>query len=161
MNFSHQDDKVYSDRTFRVIGRGSNTNKHGFRGYKFRIGDIVRIGRLCFKVRKMSTQDRSGDIICNSLDNTQVDMEFERRRVTREDLPSSPQPPLHTDEKPLEKENSVELDQQRPDSHKGEVCRICLGEEDPDDKDDELISPCLCKGTMKYIHLSCLKNWLV
>lgn len=38
-------------------------------------------------------------------------------------------------------------------------CRICLGEEE-DKTQNELISPCLCAGTMKTIHVECLKQWL-
>lgn len=38
------------------------------------------------------------------------------------------------------------------------VCRICLGEEN--DLDNELICPCKCAGTMKYIHIECLREWL-
>ena len=37
-------------------------------------------------------------------------------------------------------------------------CRICYGEETNDD--NPLICPCICKGSMKYIHYECLKNWL-
>ena len=35
-------------------------------------------------------------------------------------------------------------------------CRICLGE----DEKKCFISPCNCKGTMKYIHKRCLLYWL-
>ena len=39
------------------------------------------------------------------------------------------------------------------------VCRICYcGEESPEE--NPLINPCECKGSMKYIHYECLKNWL-
>ena len=34
-------------------------------------------------------------------------------------------------------------------------CRICLGTK------GKLISPCTCKGTMKYIHKKCLENWIL
>jgi len=34
-------------------------------------------------------------------------------------------------------------------------CRICL-ETEPE---DDLFSPCLCNGTMKYVHRSCLQQW--
>lgn len=34
-------------------------------------------------------------------------------------------------------------------------CRICLDNEG----DEELIAPCRCKGTQKYVHRSCLDNW--
>jgi E3 ubiquitin-protein ligase DOA10 len=37
------------------------------------------------------------------------------------------------------------------------ICRICLSEEEPDNC---LISPCSCTGSMKYIHETCLKEWL-
>jgi hypothetical protein len=34
-------------------------------------------------------------------------------------------------------------------------CRICLDE----DVDDELISPCRCSGTSKWVHEACLQTW--
>lgn len=40
----------------------------------------------------------------------------------------------------------------------GLVCRICHSLTAHDD--DPLISPCLCTGSMKYVHESCLMNWL-
>ena len=43
-----------------------------------------------------------------------------------------------------------------PDSFSGDpMCRICLGDED----DGRLISPCLCKGTMRFVHVECLTQW--
>ena len=36
-------------------------------------------------------------------------------------------------------------------------CRICLDE----DGTRELISPCECKGTMKYVHRTCLNKWRI
>ena len=38
-------------------------------------------------------------------------------------------------------------------------CRICLGEEIKELK-NPIITPCKCKGTMKYIHLECLRAWI-
>ena len=38
------------------------------------------------------------------------------------------------------------------------LCRICLCEDT--DKANPLFSPCKCAGTMGFIHLSCLKEWL-
>ena len=38
-----------------------------------------------------------------------------------------------------------------------QVCRICL---DPGELDNPLITPCKCSGSVKYIHLGCLKTWL-
>ena len=38
------------------------------------------------------------------------------------------------------------------------LCRICYGDDSTDE--NPLICPCICKGSMKYIHYECLKNWL-
>ena len=38
------------------------------------------------------------------------------------------------------------------------VCRICLSEEEY--PDHILITPCNCAGSMRFIGLSCLQNWL-
>ena len=36
------------------------------------------------------------------------------------------------------------------------VCRICLGH----DPESELGAPCRCRGTIEYVHRSCLERWL-
>ncbi|CAG8621441.1 15544_t:CDS:2 [Funneliformis mosseae] len=35
------------------------------------------------------------------------------------------------------------------------ICRICLSSEEP----KSLIAPCKCKGTVKYVHKTCLAQW--
>ena len=40
------------------------------------------------------------------------------------------------------------------------VCRICYCEEE-DEKEDPLVQPCQCSGSLKYIHLKCLKHWII
>jgi hypothetical protein len=43
----------------------------------------------------------------------------------------------------------------------GKVCRICLDEEDPLDMGvNPLIVPCLCAGSMRFIHVQCVREWL-
>ena len=37
------------------------------------------------------------------------------------------------------------------------TCRICL---DEGSTTDPLIPPCECQGSMRYIHISCLRDWL-
>lgn len=39
-----------------------------------------------------------------------------------------------------------------------DICRICLQNENA--KENPLINPCHCAGSMKYIHALCLKEWL-
>lgn len=43
------------------------------------------------------------------------------------------------------------------------ICRICLCEAEDDDIDNEvnpLVAPCECKGSMKWVHLLCLRTWM-
>ena len=39
------------------------------------------------------------------------------------------------------------------------ICRICYMEEE-DGFEDPLVQPCKCSGSLKYIHLKCLKHWI-
>ena len=55
--------------------------------------------------------------------------------------------------------NEIGTNQPKEKKQKGKICRICLSEEDDPIK-NPLICPCTCKGSMKYIHYDCLKNWL-
>jgi len=39
-----------------------------------------------------------------------------------------------------------------------EVCRICFGSESTEA--DRLVRPCLCSGSVAFIHESCLRHWV-
>ena len=55
--------------------------------------------------------------------------------------------------------NEIVLNRPQKSTNKNKpACRICYGEDTNDD--NPLICPCICKGSMKYIHYDCLKNWL-
>ena len=54
------------------------------------------------------------------------------------------------------KEKLKELKEKDPKNKA--ICRICYG--DDTSMENPLISPCICKGSMKFIHYDCLKNWL-
>ena len=58
----------------------------------------------------------------------------------------------------IEKNNSS-LKSKTPFSDLGsKYCRICYLDEDTDS--NPLIQPCLCSGSLKYIHLDCLRQWI-
>ena len=49
----------------------------------------------------------------------------------------------------------------KKNNNKNRICRICyLNEYETNYKDNPLIKPCKCSGTMKYIHLRCLLQWI-
>jgi E3 ubiquitin-protein ligase DOA10 len=39
-----------------------------------------------------------------------------------------------------------------------DLCRFCL--ETRESSNEELVTPCKCSGSIKYIHISCLKKWV-
>lgn len=39
----------------------------------------------------------------------------------------------------------------------GDICRICHCESEPQ---NPLLAPCYCSGSLKYVHQSCLQQWL-
>ena len=39
------------------------------------------------------------------------------------------------------------------------MCRICFGGKEDENELGRLISPCLCKGSMRYVHQYCLHQW--
>ncbi|XP_042403933.1 uncharacterized protein LOC121993271 [Zingiber officinale] len=50
-----------------------------------------------------------------------------------------------------------EFKDEEADTVSSACCRICL--ESDSVPGDELISPCLCKGTQQFVHRSCLDHW--
>ena len=59
--------------------------------------------------------------------------------------------------KNIEKNNDDDSSDKNSDSQQ-KICRICYQEED--NENNPLIQPCLCSGSMKFIHLKCLKQWI-
>lgn len=45
-----------------------------------------------------------------------------------------------------------------PEVMQGKSCRICML--DGPNEDDPLIAPCNCKGSVEYVHLGCLREWI-
>jgi pSer/pThr/pTyr-binding forkhead associated (FHA) protein len=95
-------------------------------GYRLAEGDIIRIGRVKFRVREINTAEKASKAVSlREFVNLHGPTETEDDEIVRE----------------------------------GEVgCRICLS--CAESEDNPMISPCECDGTMKFIHLRCLQNWL-
>jgi hypothetical protein len=49
--------------------------------------------------------------------------------------------------------------QAREEEPKYRTCRICFGTNAPGEEGGRLISPCLCRGTMRFVHVDCLNAW--
>ena len=57
------------------------------------------------------------------------------------------------------KKNNIIL-KENINSKKSRICRICYLEEESE-LENPLVQPCKCSGSLKYIHLKCLKHWIM
>ncbi|KAK9266287.1 hypothetical protein L1049_001809 [Liquidambar formosana] len=53
--------------------------------------------------------------------------------------------------------NEIKDEEEDIEAASAPCCRICL--EYDGEEDEELISPCMCKGTQQFVHRSCLDHW--
>lgn len=150
-------------------------------GYKLKEGDIIKFGRVRFQVRSLGSYKRKTK--ANRLDPYDVTKEVSMTERLIRRYSKKPKGPRDTQnsfdssifqnhEDRSGGEHSSVLDRLTKLSRKAEAkdimtkrkdaqCRICLGgEEDEDICENPLISPCKCNGTMQYIHLECLRQWL-
>jgi predicted Zn-ribbon and HTH transcriptional regulator len=144
-------------------------------------GDIIKFGRVRFRVRKIGNTRRKRKHRFNQYDvsldvsmNERLISEINRRRRSRRDTHNSFDSSMFQanaavnqstqQEKITEKIAKIVRTSGEHDFKKVRreaQCRICLGEEEDDEvEENPLISPCKCNGTMQYIHLECLKKWL-
>ena len=95
-------------------------------------------------------QDSEGDGLQpeerEHLDSNIVDQRQEELKVNEIKLEVPEEPVLESAE-PAKSDRSAQ----------NKCCRICFEEEL--EKDDPLLSPCKCSGSMEYVHLKCLQQW--
>ena len=60
---------------------------------------------------------------------------------------------------PLDRTLNTEVVQHAIANESGKCCRICLEDEEDLSSGNPFITPCKCTGSMKYIHLKCLREW--
>jgi hypothetical protein len=115
-------------------------------------GDIIKIGRIRMKFDKISfkSKDKSFyDLVYkNILNNSQVlnSKENNETMSAHRILASSI----------VNNQSSARNTEFNNNNNNKPYCRLCYQSEST--VTDPLISPCNCNGSMKYIHLSCLKN---
>lgn len=112
--------------------------KDGSYGYELKLNDIIKLGRVKYRVRDIRSLKKNEE----SHDISSI-------------LPNQ------DEEDPSDVENidyittyKIKQIEESPDL----TCRICLHHENTDE--NPLVSPCACSGSVKYIHLNCLKYWM-
>ena len=124
--------------------------------YRLNPGEIVKIGRITMRIRDIKFNNQKNT---NTLNETKDNNNKKENNMTR----------LETSERKMkEKKNGVKKNikkmTQKDIFSKLEkmkrVCRICYLEEDENNLEDPLVQPCKCTGSVKFIHLSCLRKWI-
>ena len=137
--------------------------------YKLSPGEVVKIGRITMRIRDIKFKDKytSPNNTINEKDKKTSEKnkngrkkEDENKKMTR----------LETSEGKLtknlyngEKEKKVIKKKTQKDifsklEKMKRVCRICYLEED--EEENPLVQPCICTGSVKFIHLTCLRKWV-
>ena len=160
-----------------IWGIWLSSNNHPYLGYKIKQGDVIKFGRVRFRIKKISStkeiNPKEEGIMANSLhftdnnnyivdnDNSQHSFGssaiFEMRKHVNEFFEHW-NSELNFDEKGSEKS---EIEKQ---SFQGDrQWRVCLcGNDDMSEngEDNPLFSVCTWAGSMKLIHLNWIRQWL-
>ena len=142
--------------------------------YKLNPGDIIKIGRITLRIRDIYFSNKKinntilNDSSCTNPDNKEMNvLKTEGEPLTN---PNSSKKinnnniNINPDVKEKIKPISISKNKKNENNFftklekKNSVCRICYIEEE--NKDNPLLQPCICSGSMKFIHLSCLKQWI-
>ena len=127
--------------------------------YKLSPGEIIKIGRITMRIRDIKFKKKLNEK--NSQDmNTNNKKEKGTKKMSRLETTESK---LNNYEEDLKKK-SVKKKTQKDIFSKLEkmkrVCRICYLEEDENNPENPLVQPCTCTGSVKFIHLTCLRKWV-
>ena len=153
--------------------------------YKLIPGEIIRIGRITMRIREINFAEKKkkekNNVNGNNTSlNDSNNMNYRIQAIKTEGLPlnsvdnikynsnkNNNDMDLNTKLEPTEKIINItkkkdlkkRLSILSKIEKKNNICRICYTEEE-DMQQDPLVQPCICDGSMKYIHLSCLKKWI-
>ena len=111
-------------------------------------GDILKIGRITTRIRTIKF--KKYDDYLNMSIHTEINIKENKNNgiLIKENKKKE-------NNKILTKEKSKNTISEKSTN---KICRICYNEEE--NSDNPLVRPCSCIGSLKYIHLNCLKQWL-
>ena len=144
--------------------------------YKINPGEIIKIGRITMRIRDVIFANKKHNQSLNESFGTNYNVKEIQTLKTEgdpyntkivktnnnKDKYSKDKINVDKYEKIIVKKNTMKKNQKEIFSKlekKNKVCRICYIEEE-NDEETQLVQPCICSGSMKYIHLSCLKQWI-
>ena len=149
---NNQFTKPFENLDWLVIGKTKFSNPFQNK-YKLKEGDIIKLGKIILLVREINIPNNENN---NNNNN-------ERNKI--EHKPTSSAFNNNQETKVINeklKNLYIQIKNNKNDNKtntKTYTCRICLSEgeffgENP------LINPCNCTGSVRFIHINCLKKWL-
>lgn len=139
--------KQFIDRMWLVV---SSLHAPNLQGYRLSAGEIMRLGRISFRIK---------ELVCAS-ETPAADAQpriVHGRAIIQGGLGLSRPKPLVA-ESPIILTIADEVETKGGEKIAEVACKICLM--DTFSEENPMITPCTCKGTMRYIHLECLQRWL-
>ena len=128
--------------------------------YKLSPGEIIKIGRITMRIRDIKFKKKLNEK--NSQDNNSINNKKEKGTKTMSRLETT-ESKLNNYEEDLKKKSAKKKTQKDIFSKLEKmkrVCRICYLEEDENNPENPLVQPCTCTGSVKFIHLTCLRKWV-
>ena len=136
--------RTYDSLDWLVIGKTmfSKQNKSSS-FYKLRTGDLIKFGKIIFLVREIKNLKQKENLLNRKTTNYYYGNETS----------------INVNEKLKSIYIQIKSNTKNENKLKTYTCRICLQEGDFLGE-NPLISPCNCTGSVKYLHLECLRKWL-
>ncbi|CAI2385725.1 unnamed protein product [Moneuplotes crassus] len=146
------DSNLYCNQAWNLMNH-QEMNHHGFKGKKLNLGDVLKLGRFIFRVKEISHRNTNEKALMATNLDMYLTSFYQTKQLGNYQMNKSlVKRPRRVRNKKSSKRTSQE--QEKEDF----LCRICLSS--VQSKEDPFISPCNCSGTMKYIHFSCIKEWM-
>lgn len=131
------------DNVWLVVKSVIPSNVH-YRGHVLTEGDIIKLGKVKLRVRELGATSQGIEKLEKYLENVES---FLKEETAQNKYQNKVYPSF------IQKQNIEKLPQGQETS-----CRICL--ETESDESNPFIAPCSCSGSVKHIHLNCLKQWI-
>ena len=117
---------------FKNTINNNNININNNIKYNLSVGDVIKIGRIEIKIKKINIEKNQKNIYNNFITKSKNQKNIKKNN------------------------NNINNIKNNNEENKKKFCRICF----EDESISPLINPCQCKGDIKYIHLTCLKKWI-
>jgi hypothetical protein len=180
--------KTLDDKMWIVI---KNTQFSENEGYRLRDGDIIKLGKVIFKVKEIKVDQKTrlkpdkmnktnmintmiannnnlikdrtiADIRNNNNQNSgRPNIDFVQQEMINDNLNNKPNSKIDNLNNILKFSDKKSINDLPKGKRKKIIipqCRICLMEDN--DTTNPLINPCSCIGSVRFIHVECIRKWL-